>query len=95
MVRDPGGPLRPHRVRRLLEPQPISVQESESEMPVAVLMQDVWRPVEVTRGAWSIDQHWWRGKAVRRTYYRLAPDDGAPITVFKDLTTGQWFRQEY
>ena len=95
MVRDPGGALRAHRVRRLKEPRPISVRESKTGEPLCVLLHEVWRVVEVTRGVWYIDQQWWRGEPVRRAYYRVAPEDGPPLTVFKDLISGEWFRQEY
>jgi hypothetical protein len=28
-------------------------------------------------------------------YYRVAPEDGPPLTIYHDLVSGSWFRQEY
>ncbi|MPZ49981.1 MAG: hypothetical protein GEU75_11920 [Dehalococcoidia bacterium] len=78
-----------------MEPRPISVSESPSGEPLAVLLHKTWQPVSIARGVWYIDQHWWRGKAVRRAYYRVVHEAGAPLTIFKDLVDGQWFGQEY
>lgn len=78
-----------------MTPRPISVEESATSEPVRVLLHRDWQSVEVTRGVWYVDQHWWRGHPIRRAYYRIAPAEGAPLTIFKDLATGEWFRQEY
>jgi hypothetical protein len=47
------------------------------------------------RRPWRIDQHWWRGEPVRRDYYRVVTGDGPPLTLYRDLVGGGWFRQEY
>jgi hypothetical protein len=47
------------------------------------------------RRPWRIDQHWWRGEPVKRDYYRVAVESGPPLTLYRDLASGQWFRQEY
>lgn len=78
-----------------MTPRPISVEESATSEPLRVLLRHGWQSVEVTRGVWYVDQHWWRGQAIRRAYYRVAPTEGAPLTIFRDLSTGEWYRQEY
>jgi hypothetical protein len=55
----------------------------------------VWHDVRLIRHPWRVDQHWWRAEPVSRTYYRVAPEDGSPLTIFHDLRTGVWARQEY
>jgi hypothetical protein len=55
----------------------------------------VWHDVQLVRRPWRIDQHWWRAEPVSRVYYRVASEDGPPLTIFRDLVTGAWSRQEY
>jgi hypothetical protein len=71
------------------------VRESEDGEPLAVLFGQDWRAVSLTRGFWFIDQHWWRGSQIKRVYYQITPPDGPLMTVFRDLNTGQWYRQKY
>ena len=54
-----------------------------------------WQDVSLARGMWRVEQHWWRGEPVRRDYYRVAPQDGPQLTLYHDLVSGEWFRQEY
>jgi hypothetical protein len=51
--------------------------------------------VSLVRRPWRIDQHWWRAEPVSRLYYRVAPEDSAPLTLYRDLLTGKWARQAY
>ncbi len=44
---------------------------------------------------WEVDTEWWTDEPVRRRYWRLALADGGLVTVYCDLTTGNWFRQGY
>ena len=94
MVSDPRGTLSTRRIRRLNTPQTVSVREAESGEPRTVLIGQVWQAVLLSRRPWRIDQQWWRRKPVSRMYYRVAPEDGPPMTLFRDLSSGEWFRQE-
>jgi hypothetical protein len=52
--------------------------------------------VALLRRPWRVDQLWWRpGEAVSRRYFRVAPADGPPITLYQDLLSGRWYQQEY
>jgi hypothetical protein len=73
----------------------MTICESDDGTPLAVLLGGRWQPVSLTRGLWRIDQYWWRGTEIRRVYYQITPPDGPLITVFRDLNTGQWYRQNY
>ena len=44
---------------------------------------------------WEVDTEWWTNDPVRRRYWRLALADGGIVTVYRDLATGDWFRQGY
>lgn len=95
MVGYPRTATDTRRIRRLKTPLPIEVQASEQGVPLRVRLHGAWQPVSLARSPWRIDQGWWRGEAVRRDYYRVAPEDGPPFTVYRDLLSGEWARQEY
>ena len=42
---------------------------------------------------WKIDEEWWREKPIVRMYYQVTSEDGRRITLFQDLTTGEWYQQ--
>ena len=44
---------------------------------------------------WEVDTEWWTPQPVRRRYWRLALESGGLLTVYRDLDTGDWFRQGY
>ncbi len=54
-----------------------------------------WRGVEQVVDLWEIETEWWAPEPVNRRYWRLALTDGGLLTVYRDLATGQWFRQGY
>lgn len=41
---------------------------------------------------WRIDEEWWR-KAISRMYYQLELQNHVRLTVFRDLHTDVWYRQ--
>jgi hypothetical protein len=95
MVSGPGGPLPARRIRHLREPRPFDVQTSDAGEPTAVKFEGKWLAVRLLRTPWRVDQHWWRERPIKRAYYHVAPHDGAPVTLFRDLISGAWFRQEF
>ena len=54
-----------------------------------------WRPVEQVVDLWEVETEWWTPQPVNRRYWRLVLADGGLLTVYRDLATGQWFRQGY
>ncbi len=68
--------------------QPASVTETRKGRAVS-------SRVEHVIDLWELDDEWWRATSVRRRYFRLLMDTGRVLTVFKDLSSGEWFRQEY
>ena len=54
-----------------------------------------WRPVAQVVDLWEVDTEWWTPEPVNRRYWRLALTDGGLLTVYRDLDTGEWFRQVY
>jgi hypothetical protein len=44
---------------------------------------------------WRVEDGWWRPRPVRRTYFRLALEDGLVVTVYLDQVDGRWWSQKY
>ena len=49
-------------------------------------------PIDEVLDQWRIDDEWWR-KTVSRMYFHVALEGGQLLTLFQDLTTGQWYGQ--
>ena len=95
MVGNTRGPMDTRRIRRLKAPRDLEVAETEDGQPLRIRLAGVWQDVRLARSPWRIDQHWWRAGAVRRDYFRVLPEDGPPLTIYHDLISGEWARQEY
>ena len=54
-----------------------------------------WQRVARILDLWEVETEWWHQKQVRRRYCRLELTPGQSITVFRDLESGNWFRQDY
>lgn len=95
MVSHPGRSPDPRRIRRLKSPGAIEVEVGAEGAPVRLRLHGRWQDVCLARSSWRIDQHWWRAEPVSRLYYRVASEDGPPLTIYHDLVTETWARQEY
>lgn len=96
MVAHSGAPLRPDRLRRLGEPQPIDLRVDRLGRPVAIPWKGRWRAVQKVQDVWRIDDEWWRAE-ISRLYFLVVLADGQLCTVFRDLVVGDprrgWFLQ--
>ena len=95
MVGNTGRTADPRRIRRLKPPRTLQVEADADGIPLRISLGSAWQAVTLTRRPWRIDQHWWRGEPVRREYFRIAPEAAPPLTLYRDLLTGEWARQEY
>ncbi len=80
-------------------PVPVQVSATLDEQLTSIVETDKGRPiesqVEQIIDLWEIEDDWWRKKPIQRRYVRLLMDTGRVMTIFKDLSSGEWFRQEY
>jgi len=94
-----GGPGRPaltaSRVRPLNRPRPLRVEAGDDGRPAAVWLSGRRRAVEAVLDTWRIDDEWWRERPVSRVYYSLLLEEGQTVTVYCDLVSGRWAKQEY
>lgn len=95
MVNDTGRTPDTRRIRRLKSPGAVEVEAGADGVPVRMRLGGHWCDVTVVRRPWRVDQHWWRESPTSRMYYRVAPEDGPPLTIYQDLVRASWFRQEY
>ena len=83
----------PSALRPLNLPVPIVVEEDAHQRPLALAQRGRRLRVASIDGLWKIDEEWWREKPIVRTYYQITAEDGRRITIFRDLTTGEWYQQ--
>ena len=87
-VRLPGS--RPLHLRS--PPLPIDVVAVAPDGPPVRLLWDN-HPYQVARywGPERIETGWWRGRSVRRDYYRVETQSGHWLWLFRRLSDGHWF----
>ena len=91
----------PGSLRPLNPPIPVSVEEDDGGRPLAVEHKGGQKGRQKGRSMkiasiddlWRIDEEWWREKPIARMYYQLTAEGGGRLTVFQDLTDGNWYRQ--
>jgi protein ImuB len=94
VVAHPRAPARSHRLRPLREPRPVAVEADAEGQPVAVTLNGRRLRVVAVQDTWRIDDEWWRERPVSRAYWRVVLEDGRVITVYSDLATAGWWRQD-
>ena len=94
MVKNPGTEIRPHRLRPLNMPRPLTVETARGR-PIALTDKRGER-VEIVaiEEEWSIDDEWWRDR-LQRHYFRVRLVHGPLRTIFLDGESNRWFEQSY
>ncbi len=69
------------------------LQSGATEGAGTGLPKERWREVPEILDSWRIDDEWWRKQPVSRLYYRVLLEDGTVVGLFKDLVSGEWYRQ--
>ena len=101
MVQNPRETPGPGALRPLNLPVPVVVEVDAQQQPMALSNlgrgwsrgQDRRLEIESIDGTWKIDEEWWREKPILRMYYQVTTRDGRRLTIFQDLSDGQWYRQ--
>ena len=94
MVADTGKTLRPDAFKPVNLPEAVVVEENPDGEPGVVKMGRR-QTVESIEDRWRIDDEWWRSQPISRLYYAVVFKSGQKVVIFKDLTSGQWSRQNY
>lgn len=87
------GPLeRPLWIQR--RPLPVEVVAlAPNGPPVRFAWQGVQHSLAFTWGPERIETAWWRGRSIRRDYYRVETQAGNRFWLFRQRTDGRWFLQ--
>ncbi|MSQ14908.1 MAG: hypothetical protein EXR50_03490 [Dehalococcoidia bacterium] len=94
MVKDTGAQAGADRIKSLNQPIRVSIGVDNLGTPTSVILEQ--RPIAAAvADAWRIDDEWWRPVPISRCYYSLIVGDGRKLTVFHDLLSGLWYRQNY
>ena len=93
MVKNPRETSGPGPIRSLNLPAPSEVEEDEHRRPAYITLRGRRLRVTSIEDTWEIADEWWRAEPIARVYYRAVTEDGAGVTVFRDLVDGRWYRQ--
>lgn len=94
MVKDPGTATGPGSLLPLNRPEPVAIEADPKGQPAVVMVRGTLQAIVKMSDSWRIDDEWWRGEISRR-YFAVELENGARLTVFCDLLTGAWYRQQY
>jgi len=88
----PPTPIAPRPLRLFFPPMPLEVVAVVPDGPPALIrLAGQSHPLSQQWGPERIETAWWRGRSVRRDYYRVETATGSRFWVFRRLTDGQWF----
>ena len=94
MVSDTGKTLRADTFKPVNTPELMLVEENSSGLPV-VVRSPRRQVIIAVEDRWRIDDEWWRSEPISRLYYAVRISSGPRLILYKDLTTGRWYRQSY
>ena len=92
MVEDTGKTARTGTLKPVNQPEPERVEEDAAGLPVA-LRTKRRQPVKTIDDRWRIDDEWWRSEPISRLYYAVRLISGQRLVIYKDLISGNWYRQ--
>jgi hypothetical protein len=75
------------------QPEQVAVVARDGK-PVVVQVKERRQRVRGVINTWRIDEEWWR-KLISRLYFLLELESGIRLTVFQDLESGGWYRQNW
>jgi hypothetical protein len=93
MVTNSGATPNSESLRPVNPPIPIEVRETGHQTPRVIKVNGRWVKVAAIVDVCSLDEEWWRAQPIVRMCYRVMLEDDRPITVFRDMLDGAWYRQ--
>jgi len=92
VVENPGAALRADAAKPVNAPEPLRVEEGASGELLAVRLKRRYR-IAAIEDKWRIDDEWWRAEPIARLYYNVLLASGERLVLYKDLVSGEWYRQ--
>jgi protein ImuB len=85
-------PIAPRPLRLFGPPLPIEVMAAApAEPPTLIRLADQSYAVVQHWGPERIETAWWRGRTIRRDYYRIETAAGSRLWIFRRLADDAWF----
>ena len=75
------------------DPEPVPVI-TVNNRPAWIILRKKKQKVREIVNIWRIDDAWWQ-EPVARMYYAIELESGRRMTVFQDLVSGDWYRQNW
>ena len=94
MVENTGTSLRADTYRPVNLPEPARVEEDAAGLPSTVRCPKRQKITDI-EDRWRIDDEGWRREPVCRCYYAVRLASGQQLVLYKDLVTGNWYKQAY
>ena len=94
MVKNSGKAAGPGPIRPLNLPAPVEVLEDGHGSPLALTLRGRRLQIASIEDLWEISDEWWRPAPIARRYYAVTTQDGERATLFLDLASGGWYRQQ-
>ena len=94
MVKNTGKTPSTDTIKPVNSPEPVSVEESPSGLPVALKTRRRQAIVAI-EDRWRIDDEWWRSEPILRLYYAAILTSGQRLVLSKNLIDNCWYRQSY
>jgi protein ImuB len=95
------SPCLPLSLSPCLPPRPLLLEPKAQPLEVVCIAPDgppqfVWlegrrERIEHCAGPERIETLWWRGRSVRRDYYRVATESGSHLWIFRRRSDARWF----
>jgi hypothetical protein len=93
MVQNSGATPDADSFRSLNPPIPVDVRENAQQRPLAIRIKGRWLKVVSIDDLCNLDEEWWQERPIVRMYYLVLLEGDRPITVFRDMLDGAWYRQ--
>ncbi|PKB57397.1 MAG: hypothetical protein BZY73_03470 [SAR202 cluster bacterium Casp-Chloro-G3] len=81
-------------MRPLNPPEPVEVKVDRRQWPVAVVLKKKLVKIAQVHDLWELDTEWWRPNPLTRRYYRVTTESEQSMTIFRNLVSGEWYRQQ-
>jgi hypothetical protein len=94
MVENTGKALCADTYKPVNAPEPLQVEEDSSGLPVAVKIKRRQAVISI-EDRWRIDDEWWRTESISRLYCEVLLNSGQRLVLYKDISKGGWYQQEY
>jgi len=94
VVENSGETLRAGAYKPLNAPEILRVEEDAAGLPL-IIRGKRRQDITAIDDRWRLDDEWWRNEPISRLYFAIRLASGEKMGIYKDLVTGDWYRQSY